>query len=206
MAKEGFYFFLPFVALMALCFYLYYITLHFNYIYAGIIIFFVGDLVLLFFRDPQRKIPDGDGLIVSPADGRVLFVEQKKDHYFISIFMSVFNVHINRVPVTGVVKRLDYRPGKFKAAFKKDAADINERFEIEIKTDKGNVTMHQVAGLIARRVVCRLKNGQNVTKGERLGLIRFGSRVDLFLPLTAKIEVKQGQKVKGAKNIIGRMA
>jgi phosphatidylserine decarboxylase len=206
MAKEGFYFFLPFVALMALFFFLFYYHPYMQYIYLAIASFIVGDLVLLFFRDPERKIPEGDDLIVSPADGRVLFVEKEENRYFISIFMSVLDVHINRVPVNGVVERLDYRPGKFKAAFKKEATDINERFEIEIKTDKGNVIMHQVAGLIARRVVCRLKKGQDVTKGQRLGLIRFGSRVDLFLPLTAQIEVKKGQKVKGAKSVIGRMA
>jgi len=206
MAKEGFYFFLPCLLIAAFFFYLFKHDPDMDYIYIGLAFFILGNLLLLFFRDPERKIPEGDDLIVSPADGRVLIAEETGDNLLVSIFMSVFNVHINRAPVTGIVERLDYKPGKFKAAFKKDAADVNERFEIEIKTDKGNIVMHQIAGVLARRVVCRLKKGQQVTKGERLGLIRFGSRVDLFLPASVKLEVHKGQRVKGGKSIIGRFS
>lgn len=204
MAKEGLYFFIPFLVLAASFFYLFNRDLDLVYAYWGIAIFFIGDLVLLFFRDPERKAPEGDDLILAPADGRVLVSEKKNDHCQVSIFMSIFNVHINRIPVTGIVERVEYKPGKFKMAFKKDITDINERFEIDIKSDKGNITMHQVAGVLARRVVCRLRKGQQVKKGERFGLIRFGSRVDLFLPSGVILEVEKGQKVKGVKSIIGR--
>ena len=147
--------------------------------------FIFGNLVLLFFRDPERKIPQEEGIIISPADGKIMLIEEVAGHRLVSIFMSVLNVHINRVPVSGTVVRLDYKPGKFKAAFNREAIDINERFEIEIKSDNGNVVMHQVAGVLARRIVCR---------------------VDLFLPSSVKVEVTKGQKVEGGKTIIGRFA
>ena len=204
MAREGIYFYLPFLAIAAFFFYLFNRSLDMNYVYLGAFMFFVGNLVLLFFRDPNRRVPNGENLVVSPADGKIIVAESSNGKQIISIFMSVLDVHINRVPVTGIVERVEHKPGKFKAAFRSDALDVNERMEIEIKTDKGNVVMHQVAGVIARRVVCRLKKGQSVKAGDRLGLIRFGSRVDLFLPPEVKLEVNIGQKVKGAKTLIGR--
>jgi len=206
MAKEGLYFFLPFLVIAVIFFYLFGRSLNMTYIHLGVVSFIFGCLIMLFFRDPERKLPQGDNLIVSPADGKVVKIESKSDMKVISIFLSIFNVHINRVPVSGVVHRLKYQKGKFKAAFSKEASDINERFEIEIKTDKGNVITHQIAGVLARRVVCRLREGQSVKIGDRFGLIRFGSRVDLFLPLSAELEISKGQRVKGAKTIIGRLA
>jgi phosphatidylserine decarboxylase len=109
------------------------------------------------------------------------------------------------VPVSGKVERVEYKPGKFLAAFKKEASRSNERFEIEIKTDKGSVVLHQIAGIIARRVVCRLKKDQEVKAGDRFGMIRFGSRVDLFLPPSAELKVKRGQRVKGGQTLLGKM-
>ena len=116
----------------------------------------------------------------------------------------MFNVHINRAPVAGVVKRAFYRKGKFLAAFREQASDINERYELEIDNPSGKVVVHQIAGVIARRVVCRAKEGQSLKTGERFGLIRFGSRVDLFLPQNVSIEVRKGKKVKGGKTIMGK--
>jgi phosphatidylserine decarboxylase len=205
MVKEGLYFFLPFLVIAAVFFYLFNGSLNMTYIYLGIASFFFGCLIMLFFRDPERKIPQGENLIVSPADGKVVNIENKNDMKVISIFLSIFDVHINRIPVSGEINRLKYKKGKFKAAFNRKASDVNERFEIEIKTDKGNVIVHQIAGVLARRVVCRLSEGQAVKTGERFGMIRFGSRVDLFLPSNAELEVAMGQRVKGAKTIIGRL-
>ena len=206
MAKEGFFFYIPFLIITAIFFYLFDRSTSMIFIYLGVVSFIFGNLVLLFFRDPERKIPQEEGIIISPADGKIMLIEEVAGHRLVSIFMSVLNVHINRVPVSGTVVRLDYKPGKFKAAFNREAIDINERFEIEIKSDNGNVVMHQVAGVLARRIVCRLKVGQDVKIGERFGLIRFGSRVDLFLPSSVKVEVTKGQKVEGGKTIIGRFA
>ena len=206
MAKEGFLFYLPFLIIAAIFFYLYDRSLSMLFIYLGFASFLFGNLVLLFFRDPERKIPQEEDIIVSPADGKIMLIEEVAGHRLVSIFMSVLNVHINRVPVSGIVERLDYKPGKFKAAFNREAVDINERLEIEIKSDKGNVVMHQVAGVLARRIVCRLKVGQQVKIGDRFGMIRFGSRVDLFLPSSVSIDVTKGQKVEGGKSIIGRFA
>ncbi|MCP4581358.1 MAG: phosphatidylserine decarboxylase [candidate division Zixibacteria bacterium] len=206
MAKEGIFFLIPFLIIALVFFYLFDDSRNMSWIYLGIGSFTLGCMLMLFFRDPDREIPEGDDLIVSPADGKIVGIEKSGDSNVITIFLSVFNVHINRVPVSGIVKRLKYRRGKFKAAFNSEASSLNERFEIEISTDKGNVTVHQIAGLIARRVVCRLNEGQSVSKGDRFGLIRFGSRVDLFLPLSAQIDVKKGQHIKGALTVIGRLA
>jgi phosphatidylserine decarboxylase len=203
MAREGFIVFIPCVIIMMMLLYVFNRTLNINYAYWAAGVFFFGALVSLFFRDPDRKIPQGDDLILSPADGKIMNIDTNENGTTITIFLSVFNVHINRVPVDGIVKRVTYKPGKFLAAFKESASIENERNEIEIQTPKGNVIVHQIAGLIARRVVCRLKEGQTVKAGDRLGLIRFGSRVDIFLPPSAIIEVKKGQKVNGALTILG---
>ncbi len=205
MAREGLLFFLPFMVLSILFFYVFRSHPDMLYVYLGSGFFCFGCLIILFFRDPERRIPQGNDLIVSPADGRVIQLREDKRQVIISIFMSIFNVHINRVPVSGVVERIEYKPGKFLTAFKDSASRLNERFEIEIRTNKGTVVLHQIAGVVARRVVCRLKKGQEVRAGDRFGMVRFGSRVDLFLPLSVEIEVKKGQKVKGGQTLIGRM-
>jgi phosphatidylserine decarboxylase len=206
MAREGFYFFSPFLILAIFFFYLFDKYQDINLVYAAVIAFAVGCLFILFFRDPERKIPEGDNLIVSPADGKIVGISETNKQLKISIFLSIFDVHINRIPVNGVVQRLTYKPGKFFSAFKQKASDLNERFEIEIKTDNHAIIMHQIAGVLARRVVCRLKKDQPVQKGKRFGLIRFGSRVDLFLPSSVRLEVRKGQRVTGGKTIIGRLS
>lgn len=205
MAREGFIFFLPFVAIAAVFFYLFNRHVNFTFIYLGVVSFGLACAFILFFRDPVRKIPEGDDLIVSPADGKILNIENVNDQTVITIFLSVLDVHINRIPVNGKVVRLKYKPGKFLAAFREAASDVNERFEIEISTDKGNVTVHQIAGILARRVVCRLKDNQTVVKGDRFGMIRFGSRVDLFIPSSSRVDVKKGDKVKGGETIMGKL-
>ena len=206
MAREGFFFSLPFLLLAILFFYLFQKFPHMDLVYLAVSSLIVAFLFMSFFRDPDRRIPEGDGIIVSPADGRVVALERREGCFVVSIFLSIFNVHINRVPVSGVVQRVKYQPGKFRPAFQKKAAEQNERFEITIKADNYSIDVHQVAGILARRVVCRLTEGQEVRRGERFGMIRFGSRVDLMLPLDTSFEVQEGKRVKGGSTIIGRLA
>ncbi len=155
-----------------------------------------------FFRDPRREIPQDPGTVLSPADGRIVLVEKARDPYLerdalkISVFMNVFNAHSNRSPVDGVVEKTWYFPGKFFNADLDKASLENERAAMYLRTGDGHdVTCVQVAGLIARRILCYAKEGQKLARGERFGFIRFGSRVDVYLPLTAQPRVTVGDKV-----------
>lgn len=169
--------------------------------------------VLYFFRDPQRIIPDDHNALVSPADGKVILMEKIFDDRFvrehvykISIFMNVFNVHVNRIPFSGQVNKIVYSPGKFYSADTDKAALTNEYCALLMETAKNQqIAVVQVAGLIARRIVCQAEQGDSVTLGHRYGLIRFGSRVDLYLPLNFRPEVSLGQKVTAGETIIGYM-
>ena len=165
-----------------------------------------------FLRDPERSTPEDEDIVVSPADGTVIKIaEVDEPVYFkgrsqlISVFMSVFNVHVNRIPVDGQVEFVDYKEGQYLAAFADKASDINEQSMIGIKTSKGKVYFKQIAGLLARRIVYHVKQGDSVKKGERFGLIRYGSRLDIFLPLSAKINVQLKQKVKGGVTILAEL-
>jgi len=167
--------------------------------------------VLYFFRDPQRVPPSGDGLIISPADGRVVEIREVEDPAFpegkaqrVSIFLSIFNVHVNRVPSPASVASVRYSAGKFRAAFHGKASEENERNRLDLTTPGGPLAVTQIAGAIARRIVCDLAPGDQVKTGDRLGLIRFGSRVDLFLPLTAAVMVRKGDRVRSASTVMAR--
>lgn len=181
--------------------------------YPSVILALFTLFVIWFFRNPNRNIPNSYGLIVSPADGRIIEVKEeleerhlKKKAQKVSIFMSVFNVHINRIPCSGKVLSISYNPGKFISANKDKASLENEQNAVLIETKEGRrILFIQIAGLIARRIVCRLNPGNNVERGERFGLIRFGSRVDIFLPLDVELKIKKGNKVKGGETIIGVM-
>jgi phosphatidylserine decarboxylase len=166
--------------------------------------------VLFFFRDPERRVPEGRDVVVSPADGKVIVVKDvfepdylKQDMKQISIFLSVFNVHVNRSPWSGTVELVKYNPGKFHVASVDKASLDNEQTAMVIGDGKNKILVKQIAGLIARRIVCYAKAGDAIKSGERYGLIRFGSRVDIFLPKTADINVRVGDRVKGARDIIG---
>ena len=166
--------------------------------------------VLFFFRDPERTIPAGKGIVVSPADGKVIVIKDifepaylKQEVKQISIFLSVFNVHVNRAPIGGTVEVVQYNPGKFHVASVDKASLENEQTAMVIASGKDKILVKQIAGLIARRIVCYARPGDTVTTGERYGLIRFGSRVDIFLPRSAEIKVKLGDRVKGAQDVIG---
>jgi len=164
-----------------------------------------------FFRNPPRRVPDGPNLIVSPGDGRVLAVAEEEEPRFlkaravrVSVFLSPLNVHINRTPCEGRVKTVAYAPGEFLVASRPEATLRNEQTAVLLETDAGcRILCVQVAGYVARRIVCWLSEGERVERGERYGLIRFGSRMDLFLPLGTRMRVKAGERVTGGESIIG---
>jgi phosphatidylserine decarboxylase len=166
--------------------------------------------VLFFFRDPERDVPAGRELVVSPADGRVIVVKDvyepdylKQEVKQVSIFLSVFNVHVNRAPLGGTVETVKYNPGKFHVASVDKASTDNEQTAMVISDGKHRILVKQIAGLIARRIVCYARPGDTVVAGERYGLIRFGSRVDIFLPRDADLKVKIGDRLTGARDVIG---
>lgn len=169
---------------------------------------------VFFFRDPDRQFDSEPGILLAPADGRILSVEKLEHHDYIggpawkvSIFLSIFDVHINRIPCAGSVDYVKYIPGKFFKAFLDKASDENEHTEIGITTTSGQrLVVKQIAGLIARRIVCRLHEGDQVATGARFGLIKFGSRTELFVPIDSEILVAKGDHVKGGATVIGRLA
>jgi phosphatidylserine decarboxylase len=162
---------------------------------------------LWFFRDPQRKIPDDPGLIVSPGDGLVTETQSISTpdgpRQRISIFLSVFNVHINRAPIAGILTGVHYQRGRYLNAMNPASADQNEQNIVTVRGDDGTeVTFKQIAGLLARRVVFNFNEGDTVLRGQRVGLIKFGSRVDVLLPADAVLAVKVGDKVKGGSSVL----
>jgi phosphatidylserine decarboxylase len=171
--------------------------------------FVVVGFFLFFFRDPERTVAGGADLVLSPADGRVLIAGPAVaeaapvgDWQQVSIFLSPMNVHVNRVPVSGRVTRVTYSPGKFLPAYRHDAGTTNERCEIWIDHNGETVVARQIVGMLARRVVCRVKTGATVRGGDRYGVMKFGSRMDVFLPRSAEIRVKVGDLVRGAESVI----
>lgn len=174
-----------------------------------IIAIFLIVFTLNFFRDPERIIPSKENIVVSPADGRVLFVKEVIDEKFIkgkakqiSIFMSPLNVHVNRIPISGKVDYLKHYEGEFIAAFEDKASEKNERTEIGITSDKGKVLFTQIAGFVARRIVCDLNIGDTVKIGERFGMIKFGSRVDILVPVEWQEKVKKDDNVFAGETIL----
>ncbi len=166
---------------------------------------------LWFFRDPERHVPDDERLIVSPADGRVVAVVQEREEHFlhapatrISIFMSPLNVHVNRNPVSGAVELVRHTPGKFRAAFQDKASLDNERNAVVLRSGERRYLMVQIAGALARRIVCHLAPGEQVRRGERFGMIMFGSRVDLFLPVGVTPLVAKGDRVQAGASVLAR--
>lgn len=171
-----------------------------------------GGFFAYFFRDPERDIPAESGVIVSPADGVVVRVDEVQENEFlpgparyVAIFMNVFDVHVNRSPVAAVVKEMRHRPGEYKAASRDDAPRRNEQQALVLENAGGRrVLVVQIAGLLARRIIPFVKPGQSLARGERLGMICFGSRVDIYLPGDSQVQVKTGDRVKAGSSIIGR--
>jgi phosphatidylserine decarboxylase len=199
MVKEGYYFGLPLLVLGGAA----YLA---QWTIAAVVLVCLALFVFSFFRDPERVIPDAPGAIVSPGDGRVVVVTDEEDAgrpgKRISIFLAVWNVHVNRAPAAGVITRMEYRPGKFLAAMRERASMENEQNVFTLSTDAGEMVFKQIAGLIARRVVSWKQEGERVARGERIGLVRFGSRVDVWVPKDAEILVRVGENVKGGSSVL----
>ena len=205
MVREGYYFGLPPLAggLLAMG-----MGTRSGIIVGGVFVF-LALFVFYFFRIPTRTIPDDPGLIVSPGDGRVVVVKDEpyagRPGKRISIFLAVWNVHVNRSPAAGTITRLDYKPGKFMAAWAETASLENEQNVFTLASEHGEIVFKQIAGWVARRVVSWKKPGDVVARGERVGLVRFGSRVDVWMPENAEVLVRVGQNVKGGSSVLGRM-
>jgi phosphatidylserine decarboxylase len=199
MVKEGYYFGLPLLLLGAAAYFA-------HWIIVAIVLVCLALFVFSFFRDPERAIPSEPGAIVSPGDGRVVVVTDEDYAGLpgkrISIFLAVWNVHVNRAPAAGVITKMEYRPGKFLAAMRERASMENEQNVFTLSTEAGEMVFKQIAGLIARRVVSWKNPGERVARGERIGLVRFGSRVDVWVPRDAEILVRVGQNVKGGSSVL----
>lgn len=202
--RDGLVFILPTLGVCGLLFLLRYPT-------SASVVLLVAALLAFFFRDPERMVPQGERLVLAPADGRIVAIKPFTDWQGpfgepltrVSIFLSVLDVHVNRAPLTAVVNAVTHTPGRFVAAWGEAASAENEQTLIHFASPDGDVWVKQIAGLVARRIVCRLKPGQKVAAGDRIGLIRFGSRVDCILPAAAELKVRRGQAVKGGSTILG---
>ena len=168
--------------------------------------------VFYFFRDPEREIPSGEGAVISPGDGKIIDIREVEESSFIggpcrriTIFLSVFNVHVQRAPVSGDVAHREYRPGEFAVAWHPKASEKNEQSSLGLIAGGHRVLVRQIAGLIARRIVTYPEQGGKVERGERIGLIRFGSRVDLFMPLGWSLDCAVGDKVAGGSTVLARI-
>jgi phosphatidylserine decarboxylase len=199
MAKEGYPFLFPLLLVAGL-------FLYSGMSWFGALFLALGLFIAYFFRDPERLVPTDAAAIVSPADGKIVGIAAEPDKTTrVSIFLSVFNVHINRSPVGGEIESIRYLPGKFKVAFDATASAENEQNVLVIRSGSDKIKFSQIAGILARRIVCWKKPGDSVAKGERIGLIKFGSRVDIFLPENVALSIKLGDKVQGGASVIGRI-
>jgi phosphatidylserine decarboxylase len=195
-ATDAYRFLIPLAILTGLAFWL-----GFNIV--GFVILALFLFVVFFFRNPPRRISDDPRVIVSPADGKVVRLERVGNVTQMSIFLSLFNVHVNRSPIAGRIEAVDYRPGKFLAAFNPAASRENERNTIMVSDGRINIVFSQIAGVAARRIVFWKKVGDEVQKGELIGLIRFGSRVDVLFPAGTEATVKVGDRIRGGSSQIG---
>lgn len=179
-----------------------------GWVFAGSLLVVLGVFVAFFFRDPKRTPPSDPNVIVSPADGQVMEIVEElrnaKPGRRISVFLSIFDVHVNRSPVAGRITAIEYRTGKFYAAMRARASAENEQNAFHVSTDRGEVVFKQIAGWIARRIVCWKSVGDPVTRGERVGMIRFGSRMDIWLPEGVEILVRPGQHVAAGSSALAR--
>lgn len=210
MTKEGLTFVVPTLGISLILFAVWAYSSEVIIVPFAAVFFLLSLFFVFFFRDPERKAPDGENLILSSADGKVILIKPFENLKFVgekgtlvSVFMSVFDVHVNRAPISGKVKYFEYNPGKFHPAFKDKASSENEQTELGLENAHGRIILKQIAGIIARRIVCKVKPGDLVRAGQRFGMVKFGSRVDLFLPENVEIKVKLNRKVKAGETIIG---
>ncbi len=203
-AREG-YLLIIVLALIAL-----FLTLA-GMVYSAIFSLAISLFMIYFFRNPEREIPEDERAVVAPADGKVIRIEKVREENYlkaeaikVSIFMSVFNVHINRIPFSARVVEVGHHPGRFFVANQDKASISNERQSILLETGENKrLLLNQIAGVVARRIICHARKGDYFKKGQRFGMIRFGSRVELFLPLETELIVKEGDRVKGGQSIVG---
>ncbi len=203
MLKDAYRFIIPLLLLAVLCAY-------WELGAAAVLLVLLAAFVAYFFRNPARAVPPGENLVVSPADGKVVSIapipaddSELPGGQRVSIFLNIFDVHVTRTPATGTLERLEYKRGKFKVAYDEEASRVNEQNVLTIRCQAGRMVVKQIAGLIARRVVCWKRPGQTLVRGELFGLIRFGSRVDILLPKEVKILVALGDRVQGGTSVIG---
>jgi len=202
--RDGLIFIVPTLALSGVLFL-------FRFPGSGTVVLLIAAFMVYFFRDPEREIPTGERIILAPADGKIVAIKPFPDWkgpfgeplVRISIFLSVFDVHVNRAPISALVQEVTHRPGRFMAAWDEDASQENEQTLIRFATPDGDVWVKLIAGLIARRIVCRVRPGGKVAAGDRIGLIRFGSRADCIVPEAVVLRVRRGQAVKGGSTILG---
>ncbi|RMF98726.1 MAG: phosphatidylserine decarboxylase family protein [Acidobacteria bacterium] len=198
MAREGF----PFVIVPLLIAFIFGLL---QIWWIAILFIAIALFMAFFFRDPDRKIPEDADIIVSACDGKVTRIEENENGKLISVFLSPLDVHINRAPIAGRVKKVIYKPGRKMPATSEQASHLNERNSLIIENERITVICTQIAGILARRIVCWKKPGDNLEKGERFGLIKFGSRTDVLMPSSVEITVKVGDRVKGGETIIARL-
>lgn len=172
-------------------------------VFAVVAVAFAG-----FFRDPERIAPDLPGAVLAPADGRVMVITEAPDPWVgpavrVSIFLSPLDVHVNRAPIGGLVKSVEYVAGRFLAAYRPEASEQNERCAVSLDGDRARATVTQISGVLARRIVCRVRPGDTLRAGQRYGLIRFGSRTDLVLPRGTELRVRVGDRVRGGESVMG---
>ncbi len=204
-AKEGFRFILPCAALA---------VLFFGIGWWGIALLFLaaGLAFCFFFRDPNRRIPQDEKALVAPADGKVVKIDATSSHPLlpspvtcVSIFLSLFDVHITRSPLSGTVEHIDYRPGQFFPAYKDEASLKNESNSMFLRGEETNLFLKQIVGVAARRIKCYVQENQKVARGQKIGLMYFGSRVEIYCPPSVRVKVDPGQKVKGGETIIAEV-
>jgi phosphatidylserine decarboxylase len=180
--------------------------------FVGVALLIVTAFFLFFFRDPEREVTAPPSAVVSPADGRVMVAGPSTTASFpadrwqqISIFLSPMDVHVNRMPVSGLVTRVKYHPGRFLPAYRSDAGELNEYTEVTVDHDGIVVVVRQIVGILARRIVCRIKEGESVKAGARFGVMKFGSRMDIFIPSASTMQAKVGDKVVGGITVLAML-
>jgi len=208
--KEGAIHYLPTLLVGVVC--LYFAARGYKGAWVGVVLFgFYGVFSLFFFRDPSRSVIAESREVVAPADGKVVGIEdlEASPHYDgpcrrVSVFLSVFDVHVNRAPFEGTVRMIDYREGRFKNAMKAESSETNESNAVWMDTDHGPVTVRQISGAVARRIVCKARVGEALAKGERFGMIKLGSRTELYLPPGTEVCVRMKEKVRAGVSVVAR--
>jgi phosphatidylserine decarboxylase len=198
MVKEGIPFIIVPAAIAA-------VLLFFHLWVFDIVFIVVAAFMAFFFRDPKRTIPNEANIVVSAADGRVTRIDEREDGKLVSVFLSPLDVHINRAPIAGRITKLEYKPGRKSPATSDNASIVNERNSLTIEGEKMTVVCTQIAGIMARRIVCWNKPGDNLEIGQKFGLIKFGSRTDVLMPDTVEVLVSVGDRVVGGETIIARL-